>query len=77
MAAKQNITGPQVATLRRKRGMRQKQFAVRCTELGLKLSRVTLAKIESRLRCVSDTELLTLAKALNVELKELFPGGRR
>ncbi|MBI5821383.1 MAG: helix-turn-helix transcriptional regulator [Verrucomicrobia bacterium] len=74
MAAKQNTTGPQVAELRRKRGMTQEQFAARCSKLGLELSRVTLSKIESQLRCITDTELLALAEALNVSPGAFFRG---
>jgi hypothetical protein len=42
---------------------------------GLDISRGTLAKIEARVRCVSDQELVLLAKALGVRVEELFPGG--
>jgi hypothetical protein len=41
--------------------------------LGWDLSRATLSKIEAQLRCVTDGELEILAKALKVEIAELFP----
>lgn len=72
-----NITGPQIAKLREKRGMTQQEFAVRCTKLGLKISRGTLAKIEAQVKRVVDSQLVILAKALKVELKELYPSGKR
>ena len=72
-----NITGPQIAKLREKRGMTQQQFAARCTKLGLKMSRATLSKIEAQLKRVVDSQLVILAKALNVEIKELYSGGKR
>ena len=50
-------------------------LAAKCLALGLELTCAALSKIEAQLRCVSDSELLTLAKALKVELKELYPGG--
>ena len=45
--------------------------------LGLELTCAALSKIEAQLRCVSDARLLILAKALKMELKELFPAGKR
>jgi hypothetical protein len=47
-------------------------LAARCGVLGWDLSRATLSKIEAQLRCVTDTELEILAKALKVEIAELF-----
>jgi len=73
---KQNVVGPQIRKLRDKQGLTQEMFAAKCSVMGLELTRVTLAKIETQLRCVSDSELWTLAKALKVELKELYPGKR-
>jgi transcriptional regulator with XRE-family HTH domain len=74
---KQNIVGPQIRKLRDKQGMTQEMFAARCSVLGLELTRATLSKIEAQLRCVSDVELRMLAKALKVEIKDLYPGGKR
>jgi len=73
---KQNVVGPQIRKLRDKQGLTQEMFAAKCSVMGFELTRVTLAKIETQLRCVSDSELWTLAKALKVELKELYPGKR-
>jgi transcriptional regulator with XRE-family HTH domain len=67
-----NIVGPQVRKLRYQRGLTQELFAARCSVLGLELSRATLSKIEAQLRCVTDSELLFLAKALRVEITALI-----
>lgn len=74
---KQNIVGPQIRKIRYKQGMTQEMFAAKCTVMGIELTRATLSKIEAQLRCVSDLELRVLAKALKVEIKELYPGGKR
>jgi DNA-binding XRE family transcriptional regulator len=71
-----NIVGPQVRKLRDQRGLTQEMFAARCSVLGLELSRATLSKIESQLRCVADFELVILAQALKVEITALMPSGR-
>ena len=69
----QNIVGPQIRKLRYQQGLTQELFAARCSVLGLELSRGTLSKIEAQLRCVTDAELMILAKALKVEPTALLP----
>lgn len=77
MAKQQNIVGPEVRILRYRQGMTQDGLAARCGVLGWDLSRATLSKIEAQLRCVTDIELDLLAKALKVEIVDLFPKRRR
>lgn len=72
MPKTQNVVGPQVRKLRYQRSVTQEALAARCGVLGWDLSRATLSKIEAQLRCVTDTELEILAKALKVEIAELF-----
>jgi transcriptional regulator with XRE-family HTH domain len=72
MAKKQNVVGPSVRKLRYQQNITQEALAARCGVLGWDLSRATLSKIEAQLRCVTDTELELLAKALKVEITELF-----
>ena len=68
-----NVIGPKVREIREKLGFTQDQLAARCQVLGLDLTRGTLAKIESRVRSVSDHEIPFLAKALSIEVDALFP----
>lgn len=77
MSKKQNVVGPQVRKLRYQRNITQESLAARCGILGWDLSRATLSKIEAQLRCVTDAELDILAKALKVEISELFVSGVR
>ncbi len=74
MAKSQNIVGPTVRKLRYQQGLKQEDLAARCGVLGWDLSRGTLSKIEAQLRCVTDSELEILAKALRVEIPALYPG---
>ena len=69
----QNIVGPQIRKLRYQQDMTQEMFAARCSILGWDLSRGTLSKIEAQLRCITDAELVVLAKALKVEVHALLP----
>ena len=72
-----NIVGAQIRRLRYQQGMTQDALAARCTRLGWDISRGTLAKIEAQVRCVSDAELLALAKALRVKIDELYRSGAK
>ena len=68
-----NVIGRKVGKIRSDQGLSQEQLAGRLARQGWDLSRGTLAKIEARVRCVSDRELLMLAKALGVQTDDLFP----
>lgn len=73
----QNVIGEQVRKLRYARELTQETLAAKCNVLGWDLSRGTLAKIEAGLRCVTDAELFVLAKALKLELRDLYPKDER
>jgi transcriptional regulator with XRE-family HTH domain len=68
-----NVIGPKIRQLRDHHGLTQDQVAAKCQMLGLDLTRGTLAKIESRVRSVSDHEIPFLARALGVTVEALFP----
>ena len=72
-----NVTGRQIAKVRTAKGLSQDGLAGKCQRAGWDISRGTLAKIEAGVRCVSDQELLLLAKALEVSVSDLFPRGRK
>lgn len=67
-----NKIGLQVKHLREYQGLTQEQFAARCNLLGWDISRGTLAKIEARVRRITDEEVFLLSKALKVPINELF-----
>lgn len=48
-------------------------LAARCGLLGWDLSENVVTKIETQLRCVTDGELVCLAKALDTDPTELLP----
>lgn len=67
-----NIIGPQVKALREQQGLTQDQLAAKCNLLEWNISRGTLAKIESKVRRVTDIEVVLLAQALDVTPADLF-----
>jgi transcriptional regulator with XRE-family HTH domain len=77
MKAKQNIIGPNVRSLRIDRKLTQAGLAARCGTLGWDASENTIAKIESKVRCVTDHEMVVLASALRTKLKAFLPGHER
>lgn len=72
-----NIVGPQIRKRRVQLGLTQEELATRCQLNGLDISRGTLSQIEARLRCVTDDELLALARVLKVSTDSLFPAGSK
>lgn len=69
----QNIVGPQVRKLRSAKGWSQDVLAARLQKAGWDIARGTLAKIEARVRCVSDGETQLLARVLKVRIDDLYP----
>jgi len=68
-----NVIGPALRRHRQQAGLTQKELAARCHELGLKLPRGTLAKIEARVRFVKACELFIIAKILRICLEDFYP----
>ena len=67
-----NIIGDNVKKIRRHRGWTQDQLTAKCNLVGFNISRGTLAKIESKVRRVIDSEVQLLAMALRITIDELF-----
>ena len=70
-----NAVGEKIRALRLQHKMTQKQLVLQCRSRGLNLSRGTLAKIEARIRLITDCELFIIAKVLNEPMGDLFPVG--
>jgi DNA-binding XRE family transcriptional regulator len=69
----QNIVGPAVSEARRAAHVTQDALAAKCARLGWDISENTITKIETGIRCVTDEELVILAKALKLKFRALFP----
>ncbi len=69
-----NIVGPAIRLAREDRGLTQEQLAAKLGVAGLHaFDRVTVAKIEARIRSVYDYELALVARVLKVEAGYLMP----
>lgn len=69
----QNTIGPQIKRLREQKKLTQAMLAARCGILGWEISENGITKIEAQIRCVTEKELLVLAEALKVKLREIYP----
>lgn len=67
-----NVVGPNVRRIREVQGITQEELTARCHLTGWIISRSILAKIESRVRRVTDKEVALLAIALKVKITELY-----
>ena len=67
-----NIVGVNVRRIREKKEWTQDQLAAKCNLMQWNISRGTLAKIEAKVRRVTDVEVKTLAEVLNISIEELF-----
>jgi transcriptional regulator with XRE-family HTH domain len=72
MEQKRNILGSQIRKIRYSKGVTQDQLAAKCQIIGYEISRATLSKIEAQIRCITDKEIVAIAKALKVKVEDLF-----
>jgi len=70
------MIGPMLRSLREAEGLTQAELAARLQLSGWDISRETLAKVESQVRCVTDRELVRFAEALEVDPSELLKPAR-
>ena len=70
------MIGPTLRSLREAEGLTQAELAGRLQLAGWDISRETLAKVESQVRCVTDRELVRFAEALEVEPSALLKPAR-
>ncbi|NJM37875.1 MAG: helix-turn-helix transcriptional regulator [Akkermansiaceae bacterium] len=59
--------------IRRSKKLTTADVAARCTLLGFHSEHYTISKIERRQRTVSDLEMVLIAEALRIDIKELIP----
>lgn len=77
MKKPKNAVGPQLMRLRNRLGLSQAQLAAKFQVAGWDLSRDIIARIELQTRCVTDLELIELARILRVPVDSLLGGKGR
>ncbi|MBO5037321.1 MAG: helix-turn-helix transcriptional regulator [Clostridia bacterium] len=67
-----NLIGKNIETLRKAKGVKQKEFIARLQTEGLDINPTSYSKLEGQLRLATDKEVYTIAKLLNVTTDSLF-----
>ncbi|XHR28132.1 MAG: helix-turn-helix domain-containing protein [Chthoniobacteraceae bacterium] len=68
-----NVIGPKIQKLRQAKGWSQIELVGKLQLGGWDIERTVLTKIENGHRCITDYELILIAKVLGVTLNDLLP----
>ncbi len=67
-----NMVGKNIEQLRKKAGIKQKDFISKMQILGCDINPTSYSKLEGQVRIATDKEVFAAAKILNVSIDELF-----
>lgn len=67
-----NMVGRRIESIRKARGIKQKDFVARMQTMGLDINPTSYSKLEGQIRIATDKELYVIAKVLNVAIDTLF-----
>lgn len=67
-----NIVGKNIERLRKKSGIKQKDFIAKIQLMGCDMNPTSYSKLEGQIRSATDREIYAIAKVLNVQMEELF-----
>lgn len=67
-----NLVGARVESIRKKKGMRQKELLAQLQVNGVDMNASGLSKLEGQIRFVTDIELVALADILEVSVDTLL-----
>ena len=67
-----NMVGKNIEALRKKRGIKQKDFIAQIQTMGCDMNPTSYSKLEGQVRNATDREIFVIAKILGVSMEELF-----
>ena len=67
-----NIVGRNIERLRKKQGIKQKDFVAKMQVGGCDINPTSFSKLEGQVRIATDKEIYIVAKILGVSMEELF-----
>lgn len=67
-----NMVGKNIEALRKKRGIKQKDFVAKLQVAGCDINPTSYSKLEGQLRSATDREVFLIAKILSVPMEALF-----
>ena len=67
-----NLIGRNAERLRKEKGISQKDFIAKLQLEGLDINATSYSKLEGQLRHATDKEVFIIAKALDIDMNQLF-----
>ncbi|MBE6529913.1 MAG: helix-turn-helix transcriptional regulator [Ruminococcaceae bacterium] len=67
-----NLIGRNVERLRKKQGIKQKDFIAKMQVFGCDINPTSYSKLEGQVRSATDREIYVIAKILKVSMESLF-----
>ena len=67
-----NLIGRNTERLRKEKGISQKDFIAKLQLEGLDINATSYSKLEGQLRHATDKEVFIIAKALDIDMNQLF-----
>ena len=67
-----NMVGKNIEMLRKKSGIKQKDFIARMQVMGCDINPTSYSKLEGQVRSATDKEIYVIAKILGIAMEELF-----
>ena len=67
-----NLVGKNIEKLRKKQGIKQKDFIAKIQIMGCDINPTSYSKLEGQLRSATDKEIFVIAKILKVPMEKLF-----
>ncbi len=68
----ENMVGKKIESMRKERGIKQKDFISKMQVLGCDINPTSYSKLEGQVRIATDKEIYVIAKILNVTIDSLF-----
>ena len=69
---KANMVGKNIETLRKERGIKQKDFIAKMQVMGCDINPTSYSKLEGQLRSATDREIYVVSKILGIKMEDLF-----
>ena len=67
-----NMVGKNIERLRKKQGIKQKDFIAKIQLMGCDMNPTSYSKLEGQVRSATDKEIYVISKILNVSMETLF-----
>ena len=67
-----NVVGKNIERLRKKKGIKQKDFISKLQTMGIDINPTSYSKLEGQVRIATDIEVYSIAKILGVSIETLF-----